>query len=89
MRVLSSPPVVTTAEQVARAILDTYSAPNRTFPELREMISQGVVVDPLRQFAEVCREDLQTLEPLRPLRHRGAERLLRSRGAADAPNLTA
>jgi hypothetical protein len=41
MRVLSSPVIVRVAEQVARVIIDTYFAPNRTFPELREMMREG------------------------------------------------
>ena len=35
MRVLSSPAVIEKAEAVVRMIIDTYFAPNKTFPELR------------------------------------------------------
>jgi hypothetical protein len=38
MRVISNPTVVKKAEAVVRAIVDTYFAPNKTFPELRQMI---------------------------------------------------
>jgi hypothetical protein len=41
MRVISSPKVVESADQAARAIIDTYLAPNETFPELRDMVEQG------------------------------------------------
>src|ERR1700733_1862617 len=47
MRVLSSPAVVEKAEAVVRMIVATYSAPNKTFPELRELIDSHAI-DPLR-----------------------------------------
>src|SRR5438552_12473971 len=46
MRVLSSPKTVENAERVARMIVDTYLAPNKTFPELRDMVNRGAL-DPL------------------------------------------
>jgi hypothetical protein len=57
MRIISSPKVVESADQTARAIIDTYLAPNVTFPELRDMMEQGRL-DPLRVFAEACRAEL-------------------------------
>jgi hypothetical protein len=57
MRVISSPKVVESADQAARAIVDAYLAPNVTFPELRDMMEQGRL-DPLRVFAEACRTEL-------------------------------
>jgi hypothetical protein len=60
MRVLSSPAVVEKAEAVVRMIVATYSAPNKTFPELRELIDSHAI-DPLRIFSEACRADLQAL----------------------------
>ena len=57
MRVLSSPRTVENAERVARMIVDTYLAPNKTFPELRDMVNRGAL-DPLRDFSEACREEL-------------------------------
>ena len=60
MRVTSSSAVVASAEAVIRMILDTYFAPNKTFPQLREMVD-GHMVDPLRLFAEQCRAELRTL----------------------------
>ena len=57
MRVLSSPKTVENAERVARMIVDTYLAPNKTFPELRDMVNRGAL-DPLRDFSEACREEL-------------------------------
>jgi hypothetical protein len=57
MRVLSSSAVVERAEAVVGMIVETYFAPNKTFPELRELISSHAI-DPLRAFSEQCREDL-------------------------------
>ena len=39
MRVLSSYAVVEKAEAVVRMIVDTYFAPNKTFPELRKLVN--------------------------------------------------
>jgi hypothetical protein len=57
MRVRSSSAVVEKAEAVVRMIVDTYFAPNKTFPELRELMNSHAV-DPLRAFSEECREEL-------------------------------
>ena len=62
MRVLSSPTVVAEAEKIARLIVDSYPEPNRTFTELRQMMDVNAF-DPLRGFAESCREELQALVP--------------------------
>jgi hypothetical protein len=61
MRVLSSPAVINEAERVAGMIVETYSAPNKTFAELR----QALVVHPtsaLQAFSEKCREELSKLQ---------------------------
>src|ERR1700730_9557094 len=60
MRVVSRPSVVEKAEAVVRMIVDTYFAPNKTFPELRALVNSHSV-DPLRAFSEECRAELQTL----------------------------
>jgi hypothetical protein len=57
MRVVSPVPVVEAAEKVTRMIVNTYLAPNKTFPELRDMVNSGAM-DPLRDFSEACREEL-------------------------------
>jgi hypothetical protein len=57
MRVLSSPAVIGKAEEVVRMIVDTYFAPNKTLPELRELM-ESHTIDPLRAFSEQCREEL-------------------------------
>jgi hypothetical protein len=63
MRVLSSHAIIEAAEAVVRTIVDAYFAPNKTFPELRELIGSPVL-DPLRDFSEVCRKDLSSAHSL-------------------------
>jgi hypothetical protein len=58
MRLFSSPDVVTAAEQVARMIVDSYLAPNRSLKDLRETVMDNNRLDPLGQFADVCRKEL-------------------------------
>jgi hypothetical protein len=60
MRILSSDAVVQGAEAVARLIVDTYFSPNKTFPELRRLMNSHET-DPLREFSQVCREELRAL----------------------------
>ena len=57
MKILSSDDVIEAAEKVARLILETYLSPNRTFADLPELLNE---VDPLRDFSEACRRELQT-----------------------------
>jgi hypothetical protein len=59
MRVLSSRKVIESAASLARLITDTYFQPNKTLPELHAMIHDGGV-DPLRDFSDVCRNELET-----------------------------
>ena len=61
MRVLSSSAVVEKAEAVNRMIVDTYFEPNRTFPELRDLLKTHPI-DPLRAFSEECRAELQAFK---------------------------
>jgi hypothetical protein len=57
MKILSSDNVVEAAEKAARLILETYLSPNRTFVDLPELLNE---VDPLRDFSEACRRELQS-----------------------------
>ena len=59
MRVLSSRKVIESAANIARLITDTYFQPNKTLSELQAMIHDGGV-DPLRDFSDVCRNELET-----------------------------
>jgi hypothetical protein len=61
MRVLSNSAVVEKAEAVVRIIIDTYFEPNKTFPEVRKLVTSHAL-DPLRAFSEECRAELQALE---------------------------
>ena len=61
MRVLSSKPVVQSAEGIVRTILDAYLEPDKTFVELREMAIQGTI-DLWHDFAHACREEFENLE---------------------------
>ena len=42
-------------------IVNTYLAPNKTFPELRDMVNSGTI-DLLRDFSEACRDEIQSLQ---------------------------
>jgi hypothetical protein len=64
MRVLSNPAVIEEAQAVVRTMDEAVFAPNKTFPELRELISNHTM-DPLRAFSEQCHEDLSN--PQSPL----------------------
>ena len=61
MHVLSTSAVVEKAEAVNRMIVDTYFEPNKTFPELRDLLKSHPI-DPLRAFSEECRAELQGLK---------------------------
>jgi hypothetical protein len=60
MRVVSSSAVIEKAEAVVLLILDTYCIPNKTFSDLRDLMSSHAV-NPLRAFSEECRAELQAL----------------------------
>ena len=59
IRLISSPRVVDAADNVARIIVDAYLSPNITMKEMRENWIEKHV-DPLRDFSEACRTELQT-----------------------------
>jgi hypothetical protein len=60
IRVLSSPKVVTAAEEIARTILDTYLRPDKSFLELRDMMNDNSI-DILQGFSEACRVEFESL----------------------------
>jgi hypothetical protein len=62
MRALSSSDVVTCAEHALLETTKAYFEPNRTVPELRELIKSGTGVDPLKNFAEAVREEFRRLD---------------------------
>jgi hypothetical protein len=57
MKILSSDAVIEAAEKAAQLIIETYLSPNRTFIDLPALIKE---MDPLRDFSEACRCELQT-----------------------------
>jgi hypothetical protein len=61
MRVLSSKPVVQSADSIVRTILDAYLEPDKTFVELRDMAIQGTI-DLWHDFAHACREEFEDLQ---------------------------
>ena len=66
MRVRSSPPVIEHADRVMQVIIDTYLGPNITLRDLSATLKNKQALDPLREFSEVCREELRTLELSKP-----------------------
>jgi len=58
MRILSSPPIVESADKVVRVIIQTYLAPNRTFRDVMEVLDDEAM-NPLRDFSIACREELR------------------------------
>jgi hypothetical protein len=58
MRVLSSPEIIASADRVIRVIIETYLAPNRTFHDVKDILDNEAM-NPLRDFSNACREELQ------------------------------
>ena len=58
MRVRSSPQTVACALNVMVVTIATYSSPNKTVPELHDLLESGTVIDPLKDFADSAREEL-------------------------------
>ena len=61
MRAVSSKPVVRSADDVVRKILDTYLEPDKSFVEVRDMARKGGI-DLLREFANACRDEFDDLQ---------------------------
>jgi hypothetical protein len=60
MRVLSPRKTVESADEVARLIVNTYHAPNKTLPELEDMVNRGGI-DVLQAFSEAARQEFHRL----------------------------
>lgn len=60
MRIVSSPGVIESADRVVLAIIETYLAPNKTFPDIKEM-ANAHEMNPLREFSDACRDELRLL----------------------------
>jgi hypothetical protein len=64
MRVMSTPKTIECADKVMHTTIDTYFLPNKTFRELNDVLKNGLGVDPLREFSEAAREELQGITPI-------------------------
>jgi hypothetical protein len=64
MRVLSLPRTVACAEKILDLTIGTYFAPNKTIGELHELMKSGARIDPLKDFSEAAREELQAFTSL-------------------------
>jgi uncharacterized protein Yka (UPF0111/DUF47 family) len=60
MRVISARNTVEGAEKVARLIVNTYRSPNKTLPELEDMVNRGAI-DVLQTFSEAARQEFRRL----------------------------
>ena len=61
MRLISSTAVVSAADQVIRKIIEAYADPNRTFEEMRKHLEDRSNAEPLRNFTEACKLELDAL----------------------------
>jgi hypothetical protein len=64
MRIISSAKTVECADKIMHKTIATYFAPNKTIRELNELIMSGSGIDPLKEFGESAREELQALSSL-------------------------
>ena len=60
MRVISARNTVEGADKVARLIVNTYRSPNKSLPELEDMVNRGAI-DVLQTFSEAARQEFRTL----------------------------
>ena len=60
MRVISARATVESADALARKIVNTYNAPNKTISELQDMVNSGAI-DVLQSFSEAARQELHNL----------------------------
>jgi hypothetical protein len=77
IRMTSTATIVESAEAVIRTILTTYSCPNKSTPELQDLVLNRTFVDPLLAFSEVCRDELRD-RASRPHALRRSEDVLRA-----------
>lgn len=61
MRLKSSRPVIEAAERLMQFISKSYAAPNLTFAELRAKFASHQMSDPLGEFGDACRFELEQL----------------------------
>jgi hypothetical protein len=61
MQVLCLPRTIACAQNVVQATVEEYFKPNRTLSDIREMIKNNAVINPLSEFAEAARDELRAL----------------------------
>jgi hypothetical protein len=64
MRILCAPETVACADKVLRTTIDTYLGPNRTIREIHGLMTSGATIDPLREFSEAARAEVQNFTHL-------------------------
>ena len=64
MRALGMSKTTACADIVMRSIVETYSTPNRTVADLRELTRSGQGFDPLKDFSEAARQELHAFAML-------------------------
>jgi len=64
MRVLCGPESAGAGQKLMRVILDTYSAPNKTFSQLRQMVASDEL-DPLKEFSVAARKEIENTRRMR------------------------
>jgi hypothetical protein len=65
MRAVSPARTAMSADRIMLVIIDTHFSPNKSVRELRELIKQGGAgIDPLKEFSEAVREELQQVDSL-------------------------
>jgi hypothetical protein len=62
IRLSSSEAVLASADQVLKNIVRTYAEPNLSPEEIRAKGVNGTDDDPLREFSEICRRDLEDMQ---------------------------
>jgi hypothetical protein len=61
MRLSSSTDVLASAERVIQHIISAYSQPNLTPEEIQPRVAEGGK-DPLREFSDICRAELEAMQ---------------------------
>lgn len=68
IRLTSSAPVVSAAENLMRQVVAAYAEPNRSYEELQRVVTTGHIASPLTKFSACCRVELRGLGEKFPTR---------------------
>lgn len=52
---------MSSADRIMLTIIDTYFSPNQSIRDLRELVKSGTGIDPLKDFSEAAREEINVL----------------------------